>query len=328
MRHLSQTEVIGVELSGKLNGVIIMQFRSFLLGAATAVVASSLLAGSAGAVVITNGDFSVGIGANGELYDSDAGVGFRRDGDGFDATAGSGRPDAWSANGAYAAPFQDPVGVSTTVNSTAPATATLTTLTDGGLKVVQSYSFVGSNIVSIDTTVTNMGDDPLSVLFGRNVDFNLGLTPDGFFEEHVFAPGVGGQISETSYFGGEPVDAASPYFGFYSCSVGCDALGDLGAGIKLNLGSLGSLQSTHFTYFYGLNQTGQAVGNLVDQTKAAGASYVIAGESVDGSGNAFTFGVGGLAAVPEPATWAMMIVGFFGLGAALRRRRAADAFAA
>jgi hypothetical protein len=33
------------------------------------------------------------------------------------------------------------------------------------------------------------------------------------------------------------------------------------------------------------------------------------------------------AAVPEPATWATMIVGFFGLGAALRRRRAMVAVA-
>lgn len=32
---------------------------------------------------------------------------------------------------------------------------------------------------------------------------------------------------------------------------------------------------------------------------------------------------GSVAAVPEPATWAMMLLGFFGLGAALRSRRAA-----
>ena len=31
---------------------------------------------------------------------------------------------------------------------------------------------------------------------------------------------------------------------------------------------------------------------------------------------------GALAAVPEVATWAMMLIGFFGLGAAMRRRRA------
>ena len=32
-----------------------------------------------------------------------------------------------------------------------------------------------------------------------------------------------------------------------------------------------------------------------------------------------------LTTVPEPATWAMMIMGFFGLGAVLRRRRVAVA---
>jgi hypothetical protein len=31
--------------------------------------------------------------------------------------------------------------------------------------------------------------------------------------------------------------------------------------------------------------------------------------------------LGGVTAVPEPATWAMLILGFFGIGAALRRRR-------
>ena len=32
-------------------------------------------------------------------------------------------------------------------------------------------------------------------------------------------------------------------------------------------------------------------------------------------------------AVPEPSTWAMMLIGFAGLGAVLRRRRALTAFA-
>lgn len=38
-----------------------------------------------------------------------------------------------------------------------------------------------------------------------------------------------------------------------------------------------------------------------------------------GSSNAQIFATG-VASVPEPATWAMMLVGFFGVGAAMRRR--------
>lgn len=41
--------------------------------------------------------------------------------------------------------------------------------------------------------------------------------------------------------------------------------------------------------------------------------------TIDGPGNIIGAGGGG---VPEPATWAMMIFGFAGIGAALRRRRA------
>ncbi len=40
--------------------------------------------------------------------------------------------------------------------------------------------------------------------------------------------------------------------------------------------------------------------------------------TIDGPGNIIGAGGGG---VPEPATWAMMIFGFAGIGAALRRRR-------
>jgi PEP-CTERM motif len=43
--------------------------------------------------------------------------------------------------------------------------------------------------------------------------------------------------------------------------------------------------------------------------------------TVDGPGN--IVGGGGNAGVPEPATWAMLIFGFAGVGAALRRRRSA-----
>jgi hypothetical protein len=44
--------------------------------------------------------------------------------------------------------------------------------------------------------------------------------------------------------------------------------------------------------------------------------------TIDGPGNILPIGGGG-PGVPEPATWAMLIFGFAGIGAALRRRRSA-----
>lgn len=50
---------------------------------------------------------------------------------------------------------------------------------------------------------------------------------------------------------------------------------------------------------------------------------------INGPGNILPIGGGGPGGVPEPATWAMLIFGFAGIGAALRRRRSAgDAVAA
>jgi probable HAF family extracellular repeat protein len=57
----------------------------------------------------------------------------------------------------------------------------------------------------------------------------------------------------------------------------------------------------------------------------------ITGEAVDGSGISHAFlltPLAGAGAVPEPATWATMLCGLFGAGAALRRRRRVTAVAA
>jgi len=44
------------------------------------------------------------------------------------------------------------------------------------------------------------------------------------------------------------------------------------------------------------------------------------------SGSADTIGVGAITAVPEPATWALMLLGFVGLGFASYRRKSKPAF--
>jgi hypothetical protein len=81
---------------------------------------------------------------------------------------------------------------------------------------------------------------------------------------------------------------------------------------------------------------GDAAGNVVFNL-AAGDSYGFYISSTDSeAGRAFlevTPAAGApsfasvAAGVPEPTTWTMMIAGFFGLGAALRRRRATAALA-
>jgi hypothetical protein len=53
------------------------------------------------------------------------------------------------------------------------------------------------------------------------------------------------------------------------------------------------------------------------------STLIAAGLCVAGQASAHSFGHGPLAVapVPEPSTWAMMIVGFAGLGLAIRSRR-------
>jgi hypothetical protein len=295
-------------------------FRNLLAGAAVAVLVSVTLASQASAAVITNGSgsFSVGIGLNGELYDAGANVGFGRASDGFDSIAqGVGR-DSWGANGDLADDQNAGAsGVSTTVVSGAHS-AVATTTTAGGLTIIQNYSFSGQNILSINTTITNTSGAAQSVLFGRDLDWDL----DANFNESSLAPiGSSPFVIDSSEFGFEDAAATTPYN--FSCTDFCPGTGDLGAGIRIDLGQLAAGQSMDFSYFYGLNLAGDSVGDLIGQTQAAGAQYILAGTG-DGGANSMTlgFGVPGLTGgVPEPASWAMMIVGFFGIGALLRRGR-------
>ena len=99
----------------------------------------------------------------------------------------------------------------------------------------------------------------------------------------------------------------------------------------LNGQSLGSVtvtnSNTRANPFTSLNGNGIAVGaNDVlsfQFTKSAGQQY----GSVDGIDAIINFSPTLVGAVPEPATWAMMILGFGVLGASMRRRQHSLAFA-
>jgi hypothetical protein len=285
-----------------------MKFQRFLAG--VAAVSFVAVAMPASAAVIVSGGYSAGIGENGTVYDA-SGVGLQRP-DGYDVIA-QGQPyDSWGINTAYAT-SDSGANTGTSVINAGVNSAVVTTDTGIGFTVEQTYSFVG-NILKIDTVVTNETADALSALFQRSFDFDL-----GFADEVIFGPiGSATGIRDSSWFGLDSPDPATPYN--FSCKFGCNETGDLGAGIKINLGTLNAGASRAFTYYYGLNREGTGVNDLIADAQAAGAKYLVAGRSGDGANSAI-IGVSG--AVPEPATWAMMILGFFGLGGMVRRRRAA-----
>jgi hypothetical protein len=296
---------------------------SFKLFACAAVaVASIAVAGQASAqatITDAGGGYSVGVSASGALYNGNDGTGFRRLSDGYDPIQPGIPRDSWGLSAGGSAAWSDPehIGDSGLLSGglvAGPNSAVGTAVTDFGFTVAQSYSFIDGNILRIDTSVTNDNADAVAdVLFQRNVDWDFDAS------DVVFGPsGASYLVVDSSYYGFEDPNASSPY-GF-SCFLGCNAgPDDLGGGIKINLGNLLGGATRKFTYFYGISAGGQTPANLIAQGHAAGAQYIIAGRSGDDGANSAFIGV---ASVPEPATWAMLILGFFGLGAMLRRRRA------
>jgi PEP-CTERM motif len=79
--------------------------------------------------------------------------------------------------------------------------------------------------------------------------------------------------------------------------------------------------------FTALNET---LGNLIISTIPPGDTRVLFAADVAGgfgTGNTGNIGGGVASAVPEPATWGMMLLGFVGLGFAFRQSRRKVAFA-
>lgn len=301
--------------------------RKFILAGAAAAVMLSAIAGQAGAVTISNGDgsFSVGIGANGELFD---GTGFLRTGDGYDPISPGTPRDSWGLSaGAFDAyadgAYFGSAGITSTNIVAGANSAVATTVTDFGFTVTQNYSFAGDgNILRIDTAVTNNTLAGAFATFQRGVDWDIAPTP---FGENVFGTiGSGIGLLDSSYNGFEDPTAKVPYNN--SCLPTCNETGDLGGALKINLSLIGAGSTRYFTYYYGSNIAGQNVNDLIGQAQAAGADFLMAGQSAENGGypnlgaNSAVIGVSG--GVPEPATWGMMLLGFFGLGSMVRRRRA------
>jgi hypothetical protein len=100
---------------------------------------------------------------------------------------------------------------------------------------------------------------------------------------------------------------------------------DWGYDIASNTFSTGKVTLAAGTYYLELQKAVATNGDAVYWDQNNGAST--ANENAVGPIGSQSFQILGTSAVPEPATWAMMLVGFGGLGAAIRGRRTIAAIA-
>lgn len=149
-----------------------------------------------------------------------------------------------------------------------------------------------------------------------------GLTPIGAFANLYFGLNGGGsnlgfEIDSTRVNAFYPGRAGSASISSALWSAAASADG---------LGFEFSLDNSLFTApIAGLNQTGQVfptIGSSIRLNLSQSFGYSVAGgQSFYGNNRLGTVALG---AVPEPATWAMMMLGFGAMGAALRRRAKVD----
>lgn len=279
-----------------------MSFKGLIAGAALAALGLAA-AGPAGAVVISNGTISVGVSEYGQLYDA-SGVGFSNGS--VDMIATDGQRDSWGVNGDYADDgFYGLSGVTAGAFSSTADSAVANVTTDSGFGVKQTFSFVAPNILAVETDLTNLSGADAAVLFQRLAELHIDRAGVEY-ETNPYSTGV-----QTTIVGFDSASTADDWF-FPCCQA--DAY-DGGAGFRLNLGTLAAGATRTFTFYYGLGDS-----SVADQLKAAGATDVMMVANESGS---LAGGLGVAMAVPEPATWAMMILGFFGLGSMVRRRKAA-----
>lgn len=291
-----------------------MRFKSLFAGAAAAALVSVVAASPAAAVVISNGQYSVGVSELGQLYDASTNTGFQR-ADGYKFMGDTVR-DSWGVNGDYADDYglygvNNVLGVD--FNSTANTALSVTRTTN--FEVSQSFSFVAGNVLAIETTLTNISGGDLSGIFQRVAEFDVDPADAPAMEW----PNQFGSFFSNTIWGFDAADTNEPWYS-ECCATSYDPE-DYGAGLRINFTNLANLGAFKFTYYYAFGSEGASV--VENDLLAAGAQGGISLEHMDGLAGGMGVSIPGV--VPEPSTWALMIGGFGLAGATLRRRRLAQA---
>jgi hypothetical protein len=119
--------------------------------------------------------------------------------------------------------------------------------------------------------------------------------------------------------GSAPTESSATFEGIYFATATASGLFfNFGTGGQYLL--LGSISPTGSAACFAASDSGCGHGNV--QLKVDGDSYVDSGSAYQGVTEI------GIAAVPEPSTWAMMILGFAGVGFMAYRRKSKPALMA
>jgi hypothetical protein len=216
------------------------------------------------------------------------------------------------------------------------ATSIVDILGASQMRVTHAFGLSASaDLYKVDVTIQNLGANAITDLrYRRVMDWDIEPTA---FSEYVTIQGTSATAllysSDNGFASANPLTAGGSILaGTVNTDFVDSGPADHGALFDFGFGSLGAGQSMTFSIFYGASLT---EASALAALGAVGAELYSFGQSRDdrtgGRPGYSTFifgfkGVGGTVvpgAVPEPTTWAMLILGMGAVGGAMRRRKQA-----
>ena len=217
--------------------------------------------------------------------------------------------------------------------STASSAVSVASLSTGALSTTHAFSAsAAADLYQVDVTITNTSGTAMAgnLLYRRLMDWDIEPTP---YNEYVTIQGSNGaaNVLGVNRNGFASNNGPLTYSGEYTGDFVDAGPQDHGALFDFTFSPLAAGASQKFSIFYGasLNEADalSALGRVGAEVYSFGQS---ANDKDGGTPGYSTFifgfkGVGGTSlpgGVPEPATWALMILGFGAVAGAMRRRQA------